>query len=365
MSNINQHNYEEFFLLYVDGELSAADKQAVEQFVQANPDLAIELEMLQQMQLPAQEIIYAGKENLYKKESTAVQYENYEEQFLLHVDKQLSWEEEEKLAIFVLQNPALQEGFTLLKQTQLPVETIVFSDKASLYRKEAKEKPLFYFGWQRMAIAAAVLGLVVFAGLLLPSGEKNPATPLAKTNTNKTATPIINGSTGNAAVAQDKNNATVAVQKTAAAKYQVLNPDQVSKTSFTGNNPALTANNTAVTAQEKYREDAIVNTDIARTATNKPESLAVIPANNTLNKIEETQLAGNTREEPLHAQPAVYRELNTEDEKKSFYLGALEINKDKLRGFFRKAGSLFKGKSKTEEEKTEPIPTTVTDDPLK
>jgi hypothetical protein len=59
-------------------------------------------------------------------------------------------------------------------------------------------------------------------------------------------------------------------------------------------------------------------------------------------------------------QPAVYKELDTEDEKKSLLLGSLEINKDKLRGFFRKAGSLFRSKSKTEEDKTESRPSSTT-----
>ena len=54
-----------------------------------------------------------------------------------------------------------------------------------------------------------------------------------------------------------------------------------------------------------------------------------------------------------YIKPAVYKELDTDDERKSLYVGSVEINKDKLRGFLRKASSLFKGKNKNEEEKNE------------
>ncbi len=36
---INRHNYEECFILYWDNELSASQKQAVENFVKENQDL--------------------------------------------------------------------------------------------------------------------------------------------------------------------------------------------------------------------------------------------------------------------------------------------------------------------------------------
>ncbi len=45
---INRHNYEEFFLLYIDNELDGGQQTAVEKFVEQNPDLGKELEMLKQ-----------------------------------------------------------------------------------------------------------------------------------------------------------------------------------------------------------------------------------------------------------------------------------------------------------------------------
>jgi cobalamin biosynthesis protein CbiD len=60
---IDRHNYEEFFLLYIDNELTAEQTNSVQQFVQENPDLARELEILQQVTLKADdEIVFDGKE---------------------------------------------------------------------------------------------------------------------------------------------------------------------------------------------------------------------------------------------------------------------------------------------------------------
>ncbi|MEI8075998.1 MAG: hypothetical protein WCH78_14715, partial [Bacteroidota bacterium] len=58
-------------------------------------------------------------------------------------------------------------------------------------------------------------------------------------------------------------------------------------------------------------------------------------------------------EQSNFVKPAVYKELDTDDDSKSLYLGSVEINKDKLRGLLRKASSLFKVKNKNEEEKIE------------
>ena len=44
--SINKTNYENYFLLYIDQELSASEQAAVENFVQENPEYANELASL-------------------------------------------------------------------------------------------------------------------------------------------------------------------------------------------------------------------------------------------------------------------------------------------------------------------------------
>src|SRR3954452_14382262 len=153
---INRHNYEEFFLMYVDNELNAHQRAEVEMFVRQNSDLQNEFEMLKQTKLEADEDIeFAQKTELLKiKESIAL--DNYQEYFLLYIDNELNKSSREAVEKFVLQHPQLQDEFTLLKQTVLPHERVVFHDKKSLYRKE--EKRVVYLNWTRIAVAAALIG---------------------------------------------------------------------------------------------------------------------------------------------------------------------------------------------------------------
>jgi hypothetical protein len=67
---INRQSYEEYFLLYADGELNESEKKAVEEFIDQNPDLAGELSIIQETVFkPDGGIVFDNKELLYKNES--------------------------------------------------------------------------------------------------------------------------------------------------------------------------------------------------------------------------------------------------------------------------------------------------------
>src|SRR5262245_31375077 len=63
--SIHQDNYEEWLLSYTDNELSAAERNAVEQFVAANPALQAELTLLQKSKLQPEPVVFPDKESLY------------------------------------------------------------------------------------------------------------------------------------------------------------------------------------------------------------------------------------------------------------------------------------------------------------
>src|SRR4029079_16297052 len=99
--NIDRHNYEEYFLLYIDNELSVDQKKQVELFVQENPDLEEELVMLKQSRLIPDNSIVFDKKHLLMKEGNVqdtsnhsfINMNNYEQWMIMYVDDELSEEE--------------------------------------------------------------------------------------------------------------------------------------------------------------------------------------------------------------------------------------------------------------------------------
>jgi len=158
MKTITRHNYEEFFLLYVDNELNAGQKEAVEKFVEQNADLSVELDMLMQTRVrPEDGIIFANKENLVRIEGHSINETNYEEYFLLYIDDELGAAKKQEVETYILQHPQLQDEFTLLKQAVLTPEIINYANKKELYRTESR-RVINFKPW-RWAAAAIFIGL--------------------------------------------------------------------------------------------------------------------------------------------------------------------------------------------------------------
>ena len=120
--NINRNNYEEFFMLYADNELSAAERKNVELFIAANPDLQEELEVFRDFKLnPDTTIVFTGKEALMKQENDAavITVGNCEAFFVLYADDELTSSEKAAVTSFLVQHPQLRPLFDLIQKTKI------------------------------------------------------------------------------------------------------------------------------------------------------------------------------------------------------------------------------------------------------
>lgn len=167
--NINRHNYETFFLLYVDNELSAADRKAVDIFVRENPDLKMELVLLQHTVFTDDVILMDKKEGLYREaEITALQ-----ESLLLYADDELLPGDKKRVELMLVTDKGAMAEWAELKQTKSePDNAIVFSDKQSLYRTAGGR--VVAFRWWRAAAAAVILGFGLWAGIGLYNNNNVP-----------------------------------------------------------------------------------------------------------------------------------------------------------------------------------------------
>jgi hypothetical protein len=181
--NINRNNYENFFLLYADGELRADGRKAVEDFVAENEDLRIELEMLQATILPAEEILFTDKSFLYKE---TIFDSKIQEQLLLKMDDELAGKELADVNTLIATNAIATKEYDLLLRTKLDAtEKIIFEEKHLLYKRERDN--VVVFGWLRWAAAAVLIGFGLFFGLKFFSKDATePNTEIATKTTIET-----------------------------------------------------------------------------------------------------------------------------------------------------------------------------------
>lgn len=152
---INRHNYETIFLMYVDNELSAAEKKAVDVFVKENTDLQEELTMLQQSVLHHGEIQFTDKAILLRGEGSVT------EKLLLLLDNELDATETDRIKKEISNKPSLANEYGILEQTRLiPESNIIFTDKQALYKKEKSK--VIALPWKRIAAAAVLIGFGIW-----------------------------------------------------------------------------------------------------------------------------------------------------------------------------------------------------------
>lgn len=194
---INRHNYEEFFILYLDNELSSADRRQIDLFVQQHPDLGEELQMLQQTRLDSDpSIVFEGKESLMKLPSLElINSNNYEEWLVQYVDNELNDEQNASVEVYAASNPAAGAALDILLKTKLqPENSITFFNKEILYRREeAPVRRIVPVMWWRVAAAVLLLIALTIGGFTF--FKNNNATPdkgIAKTKgTQNVTTPKI------------------------------------------------------------------------------------------------------------------------------------------------------------------------------
>ena len=358
---INRNNYEPFFLMYVDNELSITDKEMVEAFAQQNPDLQDELLMLQQaVLLPESDVVFANKNLLFKHIGNEISTTNYEEKFLLYVDNELAAIDKAEVEIFVLQHPQFQNDFTALQQTKLTVETIVCPNKVGLYKKE-KQPKVVYIQWYKMAAAAVVIGFIALLYFVLPTAKINldksfVTLPRNTISPNKNVTPKDVEATTVTPQKAEQPTTAIAV---ASNKNNTKKSNGLVSIKNTLINTIVTNTPPAITKPNGYKQNAIEN--LQPPLKNSQENNEVFVTNGSNNRTTENTIKNDIIDEPVKlptvtknknytsTQQVIYKELDTNSDDKSLLVGSIEINKDKLRGFLRKASKLFGNKQKTDD----------------
>jgi len=359
--SITRNNYEEYFILYMDNELSREERRMVEAFVQQHPDLKEELDNLLQYKLiPDTGIVFEGKEELLKKNGhSLITLNNYEEWVSLYIDNELTIEQKQLVDTFIAANPLAKKEFDILQKIKLQPVQVVFPDKESLYRREepVKRMPV---RWWRASAAVLILALGLTSILIFNKKQKPgkddvaTAAPAEQTQSLKSDSPQVPEKDNSRPMASEEKNTMVAIPFASENNSGVKTPPL-----YKENNKAVADNKKVVPPDNNLPEN---NPDVIKTqepvvAENKPSNNLPQPLNNpdgVSNNKPKDAVANNKPDEtnpvsisanpvvtykaaqPSNIIPASYNENNNDA-----IFDQPDGKKNKNRGIFRKIARTF------------------------
>ena len=348
---INRDNYEEYFLLYADNELTDYEKIEVLKFIRANKDLEDEFKMIQDTVCKPDNVVMENKGTLLKaNESDLITEKNYEEIFVLYHDGELNNEEKNMTELFISRYPLLKKEFDAIGKARLfPDDTIGFSWKNKLYKgkKSGRVVPLIF--WR--SIAAAVF--IGFGFWIFQAYYRQPAKmpdivkdikPVEKAETKSLKVlPQEKSKNSNITEADHRSNSIAETKKPSFKKEVITQKGELEK-----GQPSYVQRNGS---ERKKTDDLIKKTppeNVEPELASLEDDIKKIPEKKTIDT-DGISFTGDIEIKPLHdddinskpaikSQPASYvAAANEKNENYVFYnITTEEFRKSKVGGFLKK-----------------------------
>jgi hypothetical protein len=280
---------------YIDNELNAPERAAVEAFVLTEPKYAVELDLFKKLKLHAPNVEMEDKIFLYR---------------------------------FPEIDAKLDSDF-----------------KKSLYRKEAPVRKIIFTPNLMKASFAIAAMLIFLIGVQLFKSDTNISesnlleSPLKDKATVKSANILV--------PTENKTLANAALATKAITKNKAENRNQIQNETQNKNQTILSSTNYTINS---------INTNIVSSSTN--EAISENDSQNTVvAKFNEAQISSTAMEATATAEekiipviPTSYKEIDTEEEDRTISIGMLEIDGTTFRAITRKFSALLK-RNKLEKEK--------------
>jgi hypothetical protein len=292
-AGINAANYEEYFLLSIDNELTTQEQSDVEKFVLKHPELQDEFTLLKQTKLEPEVVGFTAKHTLYRTEK-----------------------KERRVIPIIWMRVSVAAAVVVLAVSMW----LLNGNKATQINN------------------------------LASNIKTSTPKPVAGKNNNVTVTKEADASLNAKKEPADVADAPIAMAKTIAKENtkaanrtnsRVQKTDEVNDEKYLPNQQ-LAQVETVRPLDEKLNAVAAIN------ANNLNKTSSVL--NNNLFKSTQKQ---DVDAEKSIVHDGVYREVDTDDDDNTINIGAAQINKNKLRALFKKATNLLDRKvGRDESEKT-------------